>query len=231
VSRSETTEPVTAPDEELDELSRPQRADARRNRDLLLAAAAEVYDESGVGASLEEIARRAGVGIGTLYRHFPTRDAVTEAVYRREVGLLCDGVDELLAENVPDIALALWMRRFADYVARKKGMAMALKSVLGADSELFAQSHQRIRAAIGTLVAAATEAGTIRDDVAPEDLLRAMGGICMATDTPDWADRTGRLIDLLVDGLRYGAPGPAKRRTDSGRATPARKSGAATASR
>jgi AcrR family transcriptional regulator len=189
-------------------LTRPQRADARRNRDLLLAAAAQVYDEHGVEASLEEIARRAGVGIGTLYRHFPTRDVLTEAVYRREVGLLCDGVDELLAENAPETALSVWMRRFAGYVARKKGMAMALKRVLGADSELFTHSHQRIRDAIGTLIAAAVEAGTIRDDVDPDDLLRAMGGICMATDSPDWADRTARLIDLLVDGLRYGARAP-----------------------
>jgi AcrR family transcriptional regulator len=234
VSRSETADAQARPAAEPDEFGRPQRADARRNRELLLTAAAEVYDERGVEASLEEIARRAGVGIGTLYRHFPTRDAVTEAVYRREVGLLCDGVDELLADHATDVALARWMRNFAGYVARKKGMAMALKSVLGADSELFTLSHQRIRTAIGTLITAATEAGTIRDDVAPDDLLRAMGGICMATDSPDWADRTTRLVDLLVDGLRYGAPGPrsgdASRRTESGKAIPARKSGAAAGS-
>ena len=110
MSRSETADTTALPQAEPDEPGRPQRADARRNRDLLLAAAAEVYDERGVDASLEEIARRAGVGIGTLYRHFPTRDAVTEAVYRREVGLLCDGVDDLLAGNATDAALALWMR-------------------------------------------------------------------------------------------------------------------------
>ena len=135
----------------------------------------------------------------------------------------------MLADNPTDVALALWMRRFAGYVARKKGMAMALKSVFGADSELFRHSHQRIMEAIETLIAAAVEAGTIRGDVAPGDLLRAMGGICMATDTPDWADRTARLVDLLVDGLRYGAPGAASRRTDSGNAIPSRKSGAAAA--
>lgn len=215
MSRSKTADSTVLPAAAPDESGRPQRADARRNRDLLLAAAAEVYDERGIDASLEEIARRAGVGIGTLYRHFPTRDAVTEAVYRREVGLLCDGVDELLADNATDVALALWMRHFAGYVARKKGMAMALKSVLGADSELFKHSHQRIRTAMGTLIAAGTEAGTIRDDVEADDLLRAMGGICMATDSPDWADRTARLVDLLVDGLRYGASGvPASRPTE-----------------
>jgi AcrR family transcriptional regulator len=229
VSRSETAD--SRAQVEPDEPGRPQRADARRNRDLLLIAAAEVYDERGVDASLEEIARRANVGIGTLYRHFPTRADLTEAVYRREVGLLCDGVDDLLADHVGDAALALWMRRFAGYVAKKKGMAMALKSVLGADSELFSYSHQRIRDAIGALVAAAAAEGVIRDDVDSEDLLRAMSGICMATDTPGWNDRTERLVDLLVDGLRYGAPGPRsvdpKRNTDSGTSIPARKSGAA----
>lgn len=186
---------------------RAQRADARRNRDVLVAAAAGLFDESGVEAPLEEIARRAHVGIGTLYRHFPTRGVLVEAVYRREVEMLCDGVADLLRDTQPDAALAAWMRAFAEYVARKRGMAMALKSVLGADSELFTQSHQRIQAAIGTLVHAAIEAGTIRSDVEPADLLRAMGGICMAADTPGWADRTGRLVDLLMDGLRYGAPG------------------------
>ncbi len=105
----------------------------------------EVYAERGVEASLEEIARRAGVGIGTLYRHFPNRDALNEAVYRREVDSLCDGVDELLAEQAPVEALAQWMRRFAGYVARKRGMAMALKSALGPDNELFSHSHRRIR--------------------------------------------------------------------------------------
>jgi AcrR family transcriptional regulator len=218
-----------------DELARPQRADARRNHDSLLVAAAEVYAERGVEAPLEEIARRAGVGIGTLYRHFPSRDEITEAVYRREVGLVCDGVDELLAENAPELALRLWMRRFAEYVAKKKGMAMALKSVLGPNSELFAESHRRIRGSINTLITAAVEAGTIRDDVAADDLLRAMGGICMATDSPDWVGQATRLIDLLVDGLCYGAPGvppgEASSRTESGRSIPRRRSGAAAGAR
>jgi AcrR family transcriptional regulator len=192
-------EPASPPERAL-------RADARRNRELLLAAAAEVYDERGVEASLEEIARRANVGIGTLYRHFPTRDAVTEAVYRHEVELLCDGVDELLAARAADDALAHWMRSFVGYVAKKKGMAMALKSVLGADAELFNYSHRRIREALGTLVSAAVACGAIREDADSEDLLRAMSGVCMATDSPDWVDRSARLVDLLVDGLRYGAP-------------------------
>ena len=172
-----------------------------------LLAAVELFDERGIEAPLEEIARRAQVGIGTLYRHFPTRDALIEAVYRREVEMLCSGVAELLRDNAADVALAGWMRSFAVYVARKRGMAMALKSVLGTDNELFAQSYSRISTAITTLVEAAAATGAIRKDVDPADLLRAMGGICMATDSPDWNERTGRLVDLLMDGLRYGAPG------------------------
>jgi AcrR family transcriptional regulator len=190
------------------EPNRAMRADARRNHDVLLAAAAEVFAQRGADASLEEIARQAGVGIGTLYRHFPTRDALTEAVYRREVELLCDGVDELLAANPADVALAIWMRNFASYVATKRGMAVALKAVLGADNELFAHSHDRIVGAISALVDAAVAAGSVRADVDSDDLLRAMSGICMATDTPGWKDRTARLIDLLVDGMRYRAPAP-----------------------
>lgn len=186
--------------------TRAPRKDAARNREALLAAASAVYAERGIDSSLEEIARRAGLGIGTLYRHFPNRDALNEAVYRREVDTLCDGVDLLLAERAPVEALAEWMRRFAGYVARKRGMAMALKSALGPDNELFSHSHRRVRAALDTLVKAAVATGEIRSDVDPEDLMRAMSGICMAADTPERVERTGRLVDLLVDGLRFGAP-------------------------
>jgi AcrR family transcriptional regulator len=189
--------------------ARAPRKDAARNRDALLAAAGEVYAERGVDGSLEEIARRAGVGIGTLYRHFPNRDALNEAVYRREVESLCEGADQLLGDHRPVDALAAWMRQFAGYVARKRGMAMALKSALGPDNELFSYSHRRIRESLGLLVDAAVKAGQIRSDVDTEDLLRAMSGICMAADTPGWAERTHRLVDLLVDGLRYGAPASA----------------------
>lgn len=185
---------------------KPLRSDARRNRDLLLATAGELFSSRGIDVPLEEIAKAAGVGVGTLYRHFPTRDALNEAVYRREVELLCDGVDQLLAEHPADDALAEWMRAFADYVARKRGMAVALKSALGVDNELFSYSHRRIHAALDTLLDAAVKSELIRGDVDSEDLLRGMSGICMATDAPGWQDRTGRLINLLIDGLRYRAP-------------------------
>lgn len=184
---------------------RPLRADARRNHDQLLAAASELYAEQGVEVPLETVAKHAGVGIGTLYRHFPTRDALTEAVYRRGVDTLCDSVDELLATERSDEALRQWMRRFAAYVATKKGMGTALKSVLGADNELFTYSRRRISESLHRLVAAAVESGAVRPDTDPEDLLRGMSGICMAADSAEGEERSVRLIDLLVDGLRYRA--------------------------
>jgi AcrR family transcriptional regulator len=189
--------------------ARAPRKDAARNHETLLNAASEVYAERGVEGSLEEIARRAGVGIGTLYRHFPSRDALNEAVYRREVEGLCDQAGELLGDTDPVAALGQWMRAFAHYVALKRGMAMALKSALGPDNELFSYSHRRIRDALGSLLDAAVATGRIRADVDQEDLLRAMSGICMATDVSGGPERTARLVDLLVDGLRYGAGTPA----------------------
>jgi len=188
---------------------RALRADARRNRDALLAAGAAVFAERGHEASLEEVARNAGVGIGTLYRHFPTRDALTEAVYRNEIERLCDGVAPLLAAHAADVALATWMRDFAGYAATKRGMVVALKSSPGDHSELFSYSHRRIHDAIGVLVEAAASAGLIRADVDADALLTGMRGLCMSGDAPGDSARTGLLIDLLVDGLRYGAPAPA----------------------
>ena len=185
--------------------AKPLRADARRNRDLLLEKAAEAFEQRGVEAPLDEIARQAGVGIGTLYRHYPTRDALVKAVYRREVETLCERVDELRAEHDAVTALSIWMRSFAVYVARKRGMATALKAMIGADSELFRESHQRIEAAITALVRAAADAGAIRSDVEPMDLLRGMSGICMAGDATAGSEQTARLVDLLLDGMRYGA--------------------------
>ena len=182
------------------------RADAKRNHDQLLISAGELFAERGIDVPLEEIARRAGVGIGTLYRHFPTRDALNEAVYRHEVEILCDGVDDLIAAQTPDEALASWMAAFVTYVARKRGMAVALKSALGADNELFSSSRRRMVAALDALLANAIAAKSIRADVDSEDLLSAMSGICMTSDNPGWTERTNRLVELLIDGLRYRAP-------------------------
>jgi AcrR family transcriptional regulator len=185
---------------------RPLRADAQRNREKLLTTAVAAFAERGTEASLEDIARQAGVGIGTLYRHFPTRDALMEAVYRHQVELLCDAADTLLATEDPDAALDAWMSRFVDHVATKRGMAMALKAVIGKDSELFAYCHGRIRNSVEMLLASAVEAGAIRSDVEAADLLKALSGICLVSDQPGWQDQARRLVSLLHDGLRYRAP-------------------------
>ena len=181
---------------------RPLRSDAARNRDALLGAASELFAERGADAPLEEIARRAGVGIGTLYRHFPTREALIAAVYRREVDLLCSGADGLLATRAPDQALQDWMEQFVRYVGLKKGLAMTLKATEG-HSELFAYSHALIRDTIGRLADAGARAGSIRPGVEPADLMRALGGFCSVTDQPGWDATAVRLVGLLVDGLRY----------------------------
>lgn len=187
--------------------TRPLRVDAQRNRERLVAEAATAFQERGIDVPLEELARRSAVGIGTLYRHFPTRDALIEAVYRHEMDLLCDAAAELRATRPPAEALEQWLLNFVGYVAAKRGMAEALKAAVGADSGLFAEAHERITAAIGGLVAAGVAAKVVRDDVDPLDLLRAVSGICTSASAtlPDWNDRARRLVGLLMDGMRYGA--------------------------
>jgi AcrR family transcriptional regulator len=187
-------------------MARAQRADACRNRDRLLEVASEAFSAHGVDASLESIAKEAGVGIGTLYRHFPTRDALVEAVYRHNVDLLCDGATELRESLPPDQALAEWMQRFVAYVATKKGLATYLKSVVSAESDLFQTTQGRVRETVGSLVGAAAEAGTIRDRIDGMDLLRALSGVCMMTDSPGGPEQGARVASLLMDGLRFGAP-------------------------
>jgi AcrR family transcriptional regulator len=185
------------------------RSDAKRNREILIVAAAKAFADHGVDTSLEEIARQAGVGIGTLYRHFPTRHDLIEAVYRQEVEILCAGVEELLAERPPDEALAEWMERFVRYVAVKRGLVGAMRSVVSANSEIFAYTHKLVLDAVTTLVDAAVAAGTIKPGTDPVDLLRGLGGFCMVNDQADWQERAVRLVALLMDGLRYGCSKPA----------------------
>lgn len=184
---------------------RPARADALRNRARLIEAAAAAFAEHGEATSLEEVAQRAGVGIGTLYRHFPTRDALVEAVYRSGVESLCEAADQLLEREPPDVALAEWMQRFVAYVATKRGMATALRAMLDADATLFDDCRDRLRCSVTRMLEAAARAGHIRDDVAADDLLRAMGGICLAADASRRGEQSRPLVDLLLDGLRYGA--------------------------
>lgn len=187
---------------------RPRRADARRNYDSLLQVATEAFTNEGVEVPLEELARRAGVGIGTLYRHFPSRDVLVETVYRAEVDRLAAAADELLDELPPGEALEAWMHRFVGYVATKRGMAAALKNVSASHPELVATSRDRTKAAATKLLGAASAAGDVRGDTDPQDLVRAISGICLASDQSDWQQQATRLVGLLMDGLRYGAERP-----------------------
>lgn len=186
----------------LEKTARQPRKDAQRNREQLLSAAQAVFSAGGPEASLEAVARRAGLGIGTLYRHFPTREALFEAVYRREVEQLAELSEQLTAEIAPVAALRLWLRSNVEFVATKKGMAKALALASYGSSELSAYSFARLTKAIGTLLDRAVAAGDIRADISPEDLLRALVGMCLMHDQPGWQDSVMRLLDVLVDGLR-----------------------------
>jgi AcrR family transcriptional regulator len=145
------------------------------------------------------------VGIGTLYRHFPTREALVEAAYRNEVEQLSAAADELLRDHPPDEALAAWLDRFVAYAAAKRGMKGALQSVVGSGSDLFADARRQLLAAIETLLEAGIADGTIRGDADAEDVLRATGSVWQLSDEPGWEDRARRILGLLMDGLRYGA--------------------------
>ncbi|WP_426955094.1 TetR/AcrR family transcriptional regulator [Muricoccus radiodurans] len=188
--------------------SRRPRADAVRNRERVLEAAKAVFSRGGGSASLEAVAREAGVGIGTLYRHFPTREALYEAVYRREVEQLVELAAALRAEPSPVEALRRWLRANVEFVATKKGMVAALALAAQSSSHLIAYSLDRLTQALGELMRRAAAAGEIRADVAPQDALRALIGICYAQEGPDWQDSVLRLLDVLLDGLRHGAARP-----------------------
>ena len=186
--------------------ARKPRADGRRNRERLIETAKAAFAEVGADVSLDEIARRAGVGIGTLYRHFPTRDAIVEAVYRREVQQLAGSATRLLASLPPGEALHEWMRLFVDYIATKKVIASALGSIVGGASELYAFSGAQITDAMRLLVDRAAAASDIRPDVDPNDLLRALVGFTYGNASPGWRASALRLIDILMDGLRPPRP-------------------------
>ena len=197
-------EPSAIADEKVEE-AKPLRADAQRNRDRLVEVAVAVFAERGIDASLEEIARRAGVGIGTLYRHFPTREHLVEVVYRREAEALCAAAGELAGKHPSQVALEQWMQRFVDYIATKRGLATSLRILLTTNSTLFSDTSGRVSQALRQLVEAAVAEGTIRGDVDASDVLHALSGIYSAPDTPQWRDRSRRLVSLLMDGLRFGA--------------------------
>jgi AcrR family transcriptional regulator len=178
------------------------RADAERNRQHLLDAAKLAFAERGPDASLEEIARRAKVGIGTLYRHFPNRDALLADVYRHALKQLADAAPILAAKEPPLEALRSWMRLFVDYIATKKVIAPALQRMAGGTSELYAGTMDQITAAMNLLISRAVASGDIRLEIDPFDLLRAV--ISVADERPGWQKTARQLIDIMLQGLKPG---------------------------
>jgi AcrR family transcriptional regulator len=182
--------------------ARKPRSDGQRNRELLLEVARQAFTESGANVSLDEVARRAGVGPGTLYRHFPTRDALLESVYRTEVGKLA-AAQRTFSETMPPAeALRAWMRLFVDYIAAKQIIAPALNTVVGGPSRVFESTGELIKAAIRALVNRAIENGDVRPDIDPLDLLRALVGVSYVASMPDWPASAKRLVDILIAGSR-----------------------------
>jgi AcrR family transcriptional regulator len=181
------------------ESTRPMRADARRNYEKLLAAGRQAFTEAGSSASLEEIARRAGVGIGTLYRHFPTRQALLEAVYVEEVEGLCRSADDLAGEP-PWEGLVAWLHRFVGYVATKQALSEELFTYLGRDADVFAKCHTMFYGAGEPLLQRAQDAGIVRKDTDIVEVVRMVAGIAKMPSTPEQIER---ILDLALDGLRF----------------------------
>jgi AcrR family transcriptional regulator len=176
------------------------RADARRSRAKLLEAATAAFAETGADAPLEDIARRAGVGIGTLYRHFPTRVDLQAEVYRSQVESVCAAADKYMVTSTPDAALAGWLRAMVAYLATKRGLSRVLVEALGRDSQLITSCWGAMNDATERLMTRAQDAGLLRDDIKPIDVLRLVHGIVIATEQAP--DETDRLLGLMLDGLR-----------------------------
>jgi len=183
------------------QVKRP-RADAERNRARLLDAARAAFASGQASVSLEQIARDAQVGIGTLYRHFPTREALVEALYRQEVADLCASADDLLRAHAPVRALRAWMDRFADYVAAKREMADALRAVFASGAVSVSQARRELSASVKTILDAGIADGTLRDDVRPEDIVAMVVGAFTATSLDGGQEQRSRMFDLLTDAVR-----------------------------
>ena len=181
---------------------RKPRSDSLRNREKLLEAATSVFSAGDPQASLEAVARKAGVGIGTLYRHFPTRDALFEAVYRQEVDQLAELAERLAQSEEPVSALRHWLHALVRLSSTKKGMIAALQIVALASTDLKAYTSARMEGAMALLVDRAVAAGAIRDDIKPADLLRAAFGVIYSQSSDGWHATALRLVDILVDGLK-----------------------------
>jgi AcrR family transcriptional regulator len=181
---------------------RKPRTDAQRNRERILEIAKESFRRSGANASLDDIAKDAGVGPGTLYRHFPTRDALIEAVYRTEVEKLAAAERKFAEAMLPIEALRAWMLLFVDYIGTKQIIAPALNTLVGGPSKLYEGSRGQIQGAIESLVKRAIKSRDIRKDLEPFDLLRALIGVSHVASGPDWQQSAKRLVDILITGSR-----------------------------
>jgi AcrR family transcriptional regulator len=182
--------------------SRPVRSDARRNRDNLVAVARAAFAAADGTVALEAVAREAGVGIGTLYRHFPTREALVEAVYAAELDAVTDSAPALLEELPPEKALRAWVDRYAAFVATKRGMGDVFRASVASGRIATPATRQRITAAIGAILDAGAEAGTLRAGVDPEDVTLLLLGVFLSTADERNPERTGRMLDLIVAALR-----------------------------
>lgn len=181
---------------------RRPRADAQRNRERILEVAKEAFTRDGANVSLDEVAKQAGVGAGTLYRHFPTRDALLEAVYRTEVGKLAAAEREFARTMPPVEALRAWMLLFVDYIAAKQIIAPALNTMVGGPSKVFQATGGLVKEAINALVKRAVDSGELRLDLQPFDLLRALIGVSNVATDANWKQSARRLVDILIQGSR-----------------------------
>ena len=181
---------------------RKPRADAQRNRERILAVAKEAFTRSGADASLDDIAKQAVVGPGTLYRHFPTREELLKAVYRNELENLAAAERKFAETMTPVEALRSWLLLFVDAIATKELIAPALNALLGDPKKVFEASHAQLHAAVRALVTRAIKTGDLRKDLEPIDLLRALVGVANVASSPDWQQSARRLVDILITGSR-----------------------------
>jgi AcrR family transcriptional regulator len=182
--------------------ARKPRADAQRNRVRILEVAKQVFTRGGAEASMDEIAKRAKIGPGTLYRHFPTRDDLLAAVYISEVERLAESQRKFSAELPPIEALRAWMSVFIDYIASKKIIAPALNAMAGGPSKIYQQTTQVMEEAANALASRAVASGDLRPDVDPMDMLRAIYGVSIAGAAEDSSEKARRFIDVLIQGSR-----------------------------
>ena len=206
-----------------DEPARKPRVDAERNRERLLVTAKATFSKKGANASLEEIARETGVGIGTLYRHFPTRDALVAAVYRNETEQLVGAAETLSTAPSPLQALELWLNLFVDYMATKRGLYALLDTLAGGTSALYADSTKQMTSALRLLVDRAVTSGAAKVEVDALDLLRAVAGVGQGGAGDDWVVNAKKVVAILVAGIRTPAAAASKRRKAVGRAARKRR--------